>query len=48
MTYQAYSLLIADGNLSRWIEIEAISIDAAKADVAAAYGDIQVVQWSVK
>jgi hypothetical protein len=48
MTYQIYSLLIVDGGFSRWIEVPAISIAAAKADVAAAYGSIEVVQWSVK
>ena len=48
MAYQTYSLLIVDENVSRWIEVFAISIEAAKADVAAAYGSSQVVQWSVK
>ena len=48
MAYQIYSLLIVDGDFSRWIEVSAISIEAAKADVAAAYGEIQVIQWSVK
>lgn len=48
MAYQVYSLLIVDGDFSRWIEVSAISIEAAKADVAAAYGSIQVLQWSVK
>lgn len=48
MAYQTYSLLIVDGDFSRWIEVSAVSIEAAKADVAAAYGEIQIVQWSVK
>lgn len=48
MAYQIYSLLIVDGSFSRWIEVSAVSIDAAKADVAAAYGAAEVVQWSVK
>ncbi len=48
MTYQVYSLLIVDGDFSRWIEVSAISIEAAKADVAAAYGTVQVAQWSCK
>lgn len=48
MAYQTYSLLIVDGNFSRWIEVPAISIDAAKADIAAAFGSVEVVQWSVK
>lgn len=48
MTYRTYSLLIVDGDFSKWIEIDAISIDAAKADVAAAYGAVAVIQWSVK
>jgi hypothetical protein len=48
MTYQIYSLLIVEGSFSRWIEVPAVSIDAAKADVAAAYGSVEVVQWSVK
>lgn len=48
MAYQIYSLLIVDGDFSRWIEVSAVSIEAAKADVAAAYGDIKIVQWSVK
>jgi hypothetical protein len=48
MAYQIYSLLIVDGSFSRWIEVLAVSIAAAKADVTAAYGSIEVVQWSVK
>jgi hypothetical protein len=48
MTYLTFSLLIVDGSFSRWIEVPAVSIDAAKADVAAAYGSVEVVQWSVK
>lgn len=48
MAYQIYSLLIVDGDFSRWIEVPAISIEAAKADIAAAYGSVEVVQWSVK
>ena len=48
MTYLTFSLLIAAGNFSRWIEVPAISIEAAKADVAAAYGSVEVIQWSVK
>jgi hypothetical protein len=48
MAYQTYSLLIVDGDFSRWIEVSAISIEAAKADVAAAYGEIKVIQWSIK
>lgn len=48
MAYQIYSLLIVAGTFSRWIEVSAISIDAAKADIIEAYGEIQVLQWSVK
>lgn len=48
MAYKTYSLLIVDGDFSRWIEVPAVSIESAKADVAAAYGDVQIVQWSVK
>lgn len=48
MAYLTFSLLIVDGDFSRWIEVSAISIEAAKADVAAAYGPVQVVQWSCK
>lgn len=48
MAYQIYSLLIVDGDFSRWIEVPAISIEAAKADVAAAYEAVQVLQWGVK
>lgn len=48
MAYQTFSLLIADGEFSRWIEVIASSIEAAKADVSAAYGSISVVQWSAK
>lgn len=48
MTYSTFSLLIADGNFSRWIEVAAVSIEAAKADVTAAYGEIRIVQWSVR
>ena len=47
MTYSTFSLLIADGSFSRWIEVSAISIEAAKADVHAAYGDIRIVQYRV-
>lgn len=48
MAYQTYSLLIVDGTFSCWIEVPAVSIEAAKADVAAAYGSVEIVQWSVK
>jgi hypothetical protein len=48
MAYQIFSLLIVDGDFSRWIEVAAVSIEAAKADVVAAYGDIRIAQWSVK
>lgn len=48
MAYQIYSLLIVDGSFSRWIEVPAVSIESAKADVAAAYGSVEVIQWSVK
>lgn len=48
MTYLTFSLLIVDGDFSRWIEVPAVSIEAAKADVAEAYGSVEVVQWSVK
>lgn len=48
MAYSTFSLLIAIGNFSRWIEVSAVSIDAAKADVTDAYGDICIVQWSVR
>lgn len=48
MAYRTYSLLIADEDFSRWVEVSAISVEAAKADVAAAYGDIRVVQWACK
>ena len=48
MTYATFSLLITDGDFSRWIEVPAVSIEAAKADVIAAYGDVRVVQWSVR
>lgn len=48
MTYRTYSLLIVDGDFSRWVEVAAVSIEAAKADCAAAYGEIQILQWSAK
>jgi hypothetical protein len=48
MTYETFSLLIADGDFSRWIDVPAVSIEAAKADVVAAYGEIRIVQWSVR
>ena len=48
MIYQIYSLFIADGNFSRWIEVSAISIEAAKSDVQQAYDNINIIQWSVK
>ena len=48
MTYRTYSILIADGDFSKWVEVSAVSIESAKADIAAAYGDIQVVQWGCK
>lgn len=48
MTYSTFSLLIADGDFSRWIEVSAVSVEAAKADVVAAYGDVRIVQWSVR
>lgn len=48
MTYSTFSLLVAGGDFSRWIEVSAISIKAAKSDVHQAYGDIRIVQWSVR
>lgn len=48
MSYSTFSLLIVDGDFSRWVEVSAVSIEAAKADVAAAYGDIRIAQWSVR
>lgn len=48
MTYAIFSLLIADGHFSKWIEVPAVNIEAAKADVFAAYGDIRIVQWGVR
>jgi hypothetical protein len=48
MAYQTFCLLIVDGDFSRWIEVPAVSIEAAKADVTAAYGDVRIAQWSVK
>jgi hypothetical protein len=48
MAYQTFSLLIVDKDFSRWIEVVASSIEAAKADVAGAYGSISVVQWNAK
>lgn len=48
MSYSTFSLLIADGDFSCWIEVAAASIEAAKADVISAYGDIRIVQWSVR
>lgn len=48
MRYRTYSLLIADGDFSRWIDVAAVSVEAAKADVFAAYGDIRIIQWGVK
>lgn len=49
MAYQTFSLLIADGEFfSRWIEVVAVDIGAAKADVTQTYNDIRVVQWSVR
>ena len=48
MAYQTYSLLIVDGSFSLWIEVAAISIEAAKADVISAYGEIKILQWNAK
>jgi len=48
MAYQIYSLLIVDGDFCRWIEVSAVSIEAAKADVEAAFSSVSVVQWSVQ
>lgn len=48
MTYLTYSLLIVDGDFARWIEVTAVSVEAAKADAKAAYGEISFLQWSAK
>lgn len=48
MSYSTFSILIADGDFTKWIEVSAVSIEAAKADAVAAYGDIRIVQWSVQ
>ncbi|HET8636017.1 MAG TPA: hypothetical protein VFL96_04125 [Acidobacteriaceae bacterium] len=48
MAYSTFSILIADGHFCRWLEVAAVSIEAAKADVRHGYGDIRIVQWSVR
>jgi hypothetical protein len=48
MTYRTYSILIADADFSRWVDVCAVSEDAAIADVVAAYGNVRVVQWGCK
>lgn len=46
--YRIYSLLLVDGDFSQWVEVSAISIEAAKADIFAAYGEVEILQWGVK
>jgi hypothetical protein len=48
MAYQNFSLLLADGDFAFRVEIVAVSLDAAKADIHAAYGDVRLVQWGVR
>jgi hypothetical protein len=46
MKYATYRLLVNLGGKVRHLEIVAISKDAALADVVAAYGDVQLIQYS--
>lgn len=48
MNYRTFSILIVDGEFSRYIEIIAISIEAAKADIAEAFGNVYVLTWQEK
>lgn len=46
MSYHIFSILIGDETFSKWIEVVSVSIEAAKADVIAAYGSVQIIQWN--
>lgn len=48
MAYKLFSLLVVAGDFSRWMDVAAISIEAAEADVRQAYGDVRIAQWSVR
>lgn len=46
MTYLTFSILIKfDEITSKWIEIVAIDLNAAVADIEAAYGQFEMVQY---
>jgi hypothetical protein len=46
MSYSIFSLLLVSGEKSFRLEISAVSLQAAMADVDAAYDDVLLVQWS--
>jgi hypothetical protein len=48
MNYRTFSLLIRTGDTARHIEVVACDLSAARADVEAAYGKVEVIQWSVR
>lgn len=45
--YNIYQMLIGDVSFSKWIDVVAVSVEAAKADVIEAY-DLPVIQWRIK
>lgn len=47
MTYQTFSLLLASDDKAFRLEVSAVDLQAAMADVSAAYGDVRLVQYSV-
>lgn len=47
MTYFTFSLLLAAVDKCFRLNVSAIDLSAAMADVAAAYGDVRLVQYSV-
>lgn len=48
MAYQTYSLLLTDNGVSFRLDVPAVSLVAAMADVVAAYGDVALLQYSVR
>jgi hypothetical protein len=45
MAYRKFQVLIRTANGAKHLEVVAIDIDAAIADLAAAYEGIEVIQW---
>lgn len=46
--YQNFQILIASGDWTKWIDVCAVDISAAKSDIEQAYVGCKVIQWKAK